>query len=47
MVGTAHADALGPLGRRRAPEAPFNYENYAEMYGPLIAQAQASGTPEP
>ncbi len=31
------------------PEAPFNYENYAEMYGPLIAQAEAeaSGTPEP
>jgi NAD(P)-dependent dehydrogenase (short-subunit alcohol dehydrogenase family) len=30
------------------PEAPFNYENYAEMYGPLIAQAEAeaSGTPE-
>ena len=34
---------------RANPEAPFNYENYAEMYGPLIAQAQAeaSGTPEP
>jgi len=33
---------------RANPEAPFNYENYAEMYGPLIAQAQAeaSGTPE-
>jgi NAD(P)-dependent dehydrogenase (short-subunit alcohol dehydrogenase family) len=31
------------------PEAPWNYENYAEMYAPLIAQAQAeaSGTPEP
>ena len=31
------------------PEAAFDYENYAEMYGPLIAQAQAeaSGTPEP
>jgi len=25
---------------RANPEAPFNYENYAEMYGPLIAQAQ-------
>ena len=24
---------------RANPEAPFNYENYAEMYGPLIAQA--------
>jgi NAD(P)-dependent dehydrogenase (short-subunit alcohol dehydrogenase family) len=34
---------------RANPDAPFNYENYAEMYGPLIAQAQAeaSGTPEP
>jgi NAD(P)-dependent dehydrogenase (short-subunit alcohol dehydrogenase family) len=32
---------------RANPEAPFSYENYAEMYGPLIAQAQASGTPEP
>jgi NAD(P)-dependent dehydrogenase (short-subunit alcohol dehydrogenase family) len=34
---------------RANPEAPFNYENYAEMYGPLIAQAQAeaSGIPEP
>ncbi|SRR6266487_632844 len=34
---------------RANPEAPFDYENYAEMYGPLIAQAQAqeSGTPEP
>jgi NAD(P)-dependent dehydrogenase (short-subunit alcohol dehydrogenase family) len=32
---------------RANPEAPFNYENYAEMYGPLIAQAQESGTPEP
>jgi NAD(P)-dependent dehydrogenase (short-subunit alcohol dehydrogenase family) len=34
---------------RANPEAPFNYENYPEMYGPLIAQAQAqeSGTPEP
>jgi hypothetical protein len=26
---------------RANPEAPFNYENYAEMYGPLIARAQA------
>ncbi len=32
---------------RANPEAPFNYENYAEMYGPLIAQAEASGTPQP
>ncbi len=32
---------------RANPEAPFNYENYPEMYGPLIAQAQESGTPEP
>jgi len=34
---------------RANPEAPFNYENYPEMYGPLIeqAQAKASGTPEP
>jgi NAD(P)-dependent dehydrogenase (short-subunit alcohol dehydrogenase family) len=34
---------------RANPETPFNYENYAEMYGPLIAQAlaEASGTPEP
>jgi NAD(P)-dependent dehydrogenase (short-subunit alcohol dehydrogenase family) len=32
---------------RANPEAPFNYENYAEMYGPLIAQAQGSGTPQP
>jgi NAD(P)-dependent dehydrogenase (short-subunit alcohol dehydrogenase family) len=36
---------------RANPEAPFDYEHYAEMYGPLIAQAQAeaetSGTPEP
>jgi NAD(P)-dependent dehydrogenase (short-subunit alcohol dehydrogenase family) len=34
---------------RANPEAPFNYDNYAEMYGPLIAQAQAqaSDTPEP
>ncbi len=34
---------------RANPEAPFNYENYPEMYGPLIEQAlaQGSGTPEP
>jgi NAD(P)-dependent dehydrogenase (short-subunit alcohol dehydrogenase family) len=34
---------------RANPDAPFDYENYAEMYGPLIAraQAEASGTPEP
>ena len=27
---------------RANPEAPFNYENYPEMYGPLIARAQES-----
>jgi hypothetical protein len=32
---------------RANPEAPFDYENYGEMYGPLIAQAEAPGTPEP
>jgi NAD(P)-dependent dehydrogenase (short-subunit alcohol dehydrogenase family) len=32
---------------RANPEAPFDYERYAEMYAPLIEQAQASGTPEP
>jgi len=36
---------------RANPEAPFNYEGYGEMYGPLIAralaEAEASGTPEP
>ena len=32
---------------RANPEAPWNYENYAEMYGPLIAQAEAAGTSEP
>jgi hypothetical protein len=34
---------------RANPEAPFNYENYPDYYGPLIARAQAqeSGTPEP
>ncbi|HEY7265746.1 MAG TPA: SDR family oxidoreductase [Trebonia sp.] len=31
---------------RANPDAPFDYENYAEMYRPLIEQAQAS-TPEP
>jgi NAD(P)-dependent dehydrogenase (short-subunit alcohol dehydrogenase family) len=33
---------------RANPEAPFDYDNYAEMYGPLIAkaEAEASGTPE-
>ena len=32
---------------RANPEAPFNYEGYAEIYGPLIAraEAEASGTP--
>jgi NAD(P)-dependent dehydrogenase (short-subunit alcohol dehydrogenase family) len=32
---------------RANPEAPFNYDNYAEMYGPLIAKAEAAGTSEP
>jgi NAD(P)-dependent dehydrogenase (short-subunit alcohol dehydrogenase family) len=32
---------------RANPEAPFDYENYAAMYGPLLAQAQQSGTPGP
>ncbi len=34
---------------RADPEAPFKYEDYAEMYGPLIerALAEESGTPEP
>jgi NAD(P)-dependent dehydrogenase (short-subunit alcohol dehydrogenase family) len=34
---------------RANPEAPFDYDNYAEMYGPLIAraQAEASAAPEP
>jgi NAD(P)-dependent dehydrogenase (short-subunit alcohol dehydrogenase family) len=34
---------------RANPEAPFNYENYPEMYGPLIekALAQESETPAP
>src|SRR5580658_479652 len=27
---------------RANPRAPFDYENYAEMYGPLIAQAEAA-----
>jgi hypothetical protein len=33
---------------RADPEAPFDYERYPEMYGPLIARAQAreSGVPE-
>jgi NAD(P)-dependent dehydrogenase (short-subunit alcohol dehydrogenase family) len=35
---------------RANPQAPFNYEDYPEMYGPLIAQAEAAaaaaGTPE-
>jgi NAD(P)-dependent dehydrogenase (short-subunit alcohol dehydrogenase family) len=34
---------------RANPDAPFDYDKYAEMYGPLIerAQAEESGTPEP
>ena len=33
--------------QRANPQAPFNYEDYAEMYLPLItqAEAEASGTP--
>ena len=30
---------------RANPEAPFNYENYPEMYGPLIARAEAAAEP--
>jgi hypothetical protein len=30
--------------RQRAnPQAPFNYEDYAEMYGPIIERALAEG----
>ncbi len=34
---------------RADPQAPFDYERYPRMYGPLIAQAQAEapGTPQP
>ena len=32
---------------RADPLAPFNYEEYAEMYGPLIAQAQAEAPEAP
>src|SRR3984957_7546938 len=34
---------------RADPQAPFDYERYPQMYGPLIARAQAreSGTPAP
>ena len=32
---------------RANPQAPFDYENYAEMYGPLIAQAQAEAPEAP
>jgi hypothetical protein len=32
---------------RANPEAPFDYENYAEMYGPLIAQAEAEASATP
>ena len=31
---------------RANPEAPFDYERYPEMYGPLIARAQESAAPE-
>jgi len=30
---------------RANPQAPFNYENYPEMYGPLIARAEAAAEP--
>jgi NAD(P)-dependent dehydrogenase (short-subunit alcohol dehydrogenase family) len=49
LVG-AEAEMLDEQVRAN-PEAPFNYEGYPEMYGPLIAQAlaeaEASGAPEP
>jgi NAD(P)-dependent dehydrogenase (short-subunit alcohol dehydrogenase family) len=32
---------------RADPQAPFDYERYPEMYGPLIARAQEAGTSEP
>src|SRR5580692_2212356 len=32
---------------RANPDAPFNHDNYAEMYSPLIAQAEAPGTSAP
>ena len=32
---------------RADPQAPFDYERYPEMYGPLIARAQESGAAEP
>ena len=32
---------------RADPQAPFDYERYPEMYGPLIAKAQESGASEP
>ena len=32
---------------RADPQAPFDYERYPEMYGPLIAKAMESGTSEP
>jgi NAD(P)-dependent dehydrogenase (short-subunit alcohol dehydrogenase family) len=31
---------------RADPQAPFDYERYPEMYGPLIARAQESAAPE-
>ena len=45
LVGE-EAKVLDEQARANA-EAPFLYENYAEMYGPLIAQAEAAGTSEP
>jgi hypothetical protein len=32
---------------RADPEAPFDYERYPEMYGPLIERALQAGTSEP
>ncbi len=29
---------------RANPEAPFDYDNYATMYGPLIEKAQAKAS---
>jgi NAD(P)-dependent dehydrogenase (short-subunit alcohol dehydrogenase family) len=46
LVG-AEAEMLDEQVRAN-PDAPFNYDNYAEMYGPLIAHAEAEavGTSE-
>lgn len=46
LIGPVQSLAGQPLANGANPEAPFDYERYPEMYGPLIAQAQESGTPE-